>query len=191
MSRTIDWSSAPEWANVVIAASLGTMYWAEQYGGRSRCIRVQRRQPGVEAAANMTGDHKWTLVESRPIETVEPASWNGEGLPPVGMVCEDGIPHISGPGGETRCVIWIEGCVVAYHDIKGKTYAWFAEDDGFYPPGMFEFRPIKTAEQIAAEERSAAIDEMVKTFYQGNTVVGGADGFIALYNAGYRKVEQP
>ncbi|MNE98933.1 hypothetical protein D3C81_1180680 [compost metagenome] len=53
-----------------------------------------------------------------------------------------------------------------------------------------KFRPIRTPEQIAAEERSAAICEM-------STVVGAPlskltvpEVLEALYDAGYRKVER-
>jgi hypothetical protein len=49
------------------------------------------------------------------------------------------------------------------------------------------FRPIKTAEQIAAEERLQAIDEMQRdSGWQGK---GGGCPFAALYDKGYRKPE--
>ena len=88
--------------------------------------------------------------------------WSGpeDGLPPVGFRCEAGIPHTSGPDNEVS-IIWIEGSVIAYYEIKGSTYAWFAEDDGFYPPAALEFRAIKTPEQIAAEKRESAIRELM------------------------------
>lgn len=81
-------------------------------------------------------------------------------MPPVGFRCEAGIPHTSGPDNE-RSIIWIEGGVIAYHEVNGKTYAWFAEDDGFYPPAILEFRAIKTPEQIAASARETAIRELM------------------------------
>lgn len=115
-------------------------------------------------------------------------AWDGSGLPPVGVVCEAGIPHVNGPNNETRSVIWIEGRVIAYHAIKDKTYAWFAEDDGFYPPGVFEFRPIRTPEQIAAEERAAEIEEM-RNIYAGSSETTISSGMSALYDAGYRKTD--
>jgi hypothetical protein len=49
------------------------------------------------------------------------------------------------------------------------------------------FRPIKTAEQIAAEERLQAIDEMQRdSGWQGK---GGGCPFASLYDKGYRKPE--
>ena len=88
--------------------------------------------------------------------------WSGpqDGLPPVGFRCEAGIPHTSGQDNEAS-IIWIEGRVIAYFEVKGNTYAWFAEDDGFYPPAVLEFRAIKTAEQLAAEQRETAIREIM------------------------------
>lgn len=113
--------------------------------------------------------------------------WNGDGLPPVGAVCEAGIPHVSGLKNETISVIWIECRVIAYHVINGKTYAWIAEDDGFYAPGIFEFRPIRAPEQIEADERDRSISEMREIW--NFAASSGADPFIALHSAGYRKFE--
>ena len=49
------------------------------------------------------------------------------------------------------------------------------------------FRPIKTAEQIAAEERGEAIEEMVEMLIMhGKTLRGD---MCVLYDAGYRKTE--
>ena len=112
-------------------------------------------------------------------------SWSGEGLPPVGVVCEAATPHTSGPNNE-RSFIWIEGSVIAYYEIKGKTYAWFSEDEGFYPPAVLEFRPIRTTEQSAADERVAAVDEMVKACPHPDSTSTCVD-CAALYDADYRK----
>ena len=183
----IDWSKAPVWANAVIASQDGQEFYVSQWGGISARQRIGYSWADSDASADMIEPHDWVLVTTRQGE------WAGEGLPPVGTVCEAGIQHVSGPNNETRSVIWIEGHVIAYHAIKDKTYAWFAEDDGFYPPGVFEFRPIRTPEQIAAEERDAASIELAG-------ILSGHDQHIAvrdiemakyLYDAGYRKQVQP
>lgn len=179
MSSTIDWSKAPEWANAVVVSLDGALFWVEQFGGISKRQRFGHESPDI-SVAKMTGGHGWNLVAERP---TEPAPWNGECLPPVGTVCE----MYWGSGRWRRAEVFAHkpnanGGVDALVEVDG---------DWSYSTNPSSFRPLKTAEQIAAEERSAAVDEMMKTFYQGNTVVGGADGFIALYNAGYRKVEQP
>ena len=145
MSEQIDWSKAPE--------------GADKYNTHNDLFYKGER-PDLQVFMN----EQWkpsAIIKSNELFVYRPAatSWSGEGLPPVGAVCEAGIPHTSGASGESRSIVWIEGRVIAYHEINGRQYAWFAEDDdGFYPPGVFEFRPIRTPEQIAADEREAAIE---------------------------------
>lgn len=103
-------------------------------------------------------------------------SWDGQGLPPVGTVCE-----------------WHESDGWAYTESKVVAYT----DDGLFvcmqKPGRrpevlridnCEFRPIRTPEQIAAEEREKAVGDMAMSIqgvpYQYPTLY-------ALYDAGYRK----
>lgn len=105
--------------------------------------------------------------------------WNGDGLPPVGTVCE-----------YKRGSKWEKVEVFAVKpNVNGSTSALFTYECGTWTacaePSFF--RPIRTPEQIAAEEREQAIAEMAKT-------VRGATGFginlaarAALYDAGYRK----
>lgn len=169
----IDWSKAPE----------GAMCYVHDWGF-FKCEHgewwvsqgaVWQRTP-YSSPANFSwfGNVVWRGKE-----------WNGEGLPPVGVRCEAAIPHTSGPDNE-RSFIWIEGSVIAYYEIKGKTYAWFAEDDGFYPPNVLEFRPIRTPEQIAADEQNKAVAEMMTHVVHATPI-----DCELLYRAGYRKQEQP
>ena len=155
MSEQIDWSKAPEWAKKHgLSGAFKSPVWLDD----EKYTYVDGQQDGKEffyADACTYAAKDFYQVSERPATQ----SWSGEGLPPVGVVCEAAIPHTSGPGNE-RSFIWIEGSVIAYYEIKGKTYAWFAEDDGFYPPAVLEFRPIRTPEQIAADEREAAIKEL-------------------------------
>lgn len=96
-------------------------------------------------------------------------------FPPVGVRCEAAIPHDSGADNE-RSFIWVEGSVIAYCAIKGATYAWFAEDDGFYPPSVLEFRPIKTDKEKAIDAADAVIRK---------TLSAADDAALnALYDAG-------
>lgn len=93
-----------------------------------------------------------------PGELIErPAAWNGEGLPPVGTVCE----HF----GTADHTDWIEVQVIGhgharFHDVaffeylagtKGYTVSYSTANN---------FRALRTAEQIAAEERKKAINEL-------------------------------
>lgn len=80
--------------------------------------------------------------------------WNGEGLPPIGTVCEV-APKCQGciwqkveiayMGNEYFVVVCPErGCEESRRHVHG-----------------YQFRPIRTPEQIAAEERDAAIEQMI------------------------------
>jgi hypothetical protein len=54
-----------------------------------------------------------------------------------------------------------------------------------------DFRPIRTPEQIAAEEREKAIDAMNKLVGDIEKIPTWRDALAALYDAGYRKTEAP
>ena len=92
------------------------------------------------------------------------ATWTGEGLPPVGTVCElksaskftEGTRLDEFPAG-TRMLVGgranFGGHDVAVVCVEGRHFC------GTIIPEML--RPIRTQEQIAAEERKSAIDELV------------------------------
>ncbi|WP_162599254.1 hypothetical protein [Pseudomonas aeruginosa] len=125
--------------------------------------------------------------EARPQE-----AWEGQGLPPVGTLCEWHGPNSDGPDGW----VYTESNVVAY------------TDDGLFicmqKPGCWpvvqridncEFRPLRTPEQIAAEEREKAVQEMLALDeYPHGQDRGGmmsrADFCRVLYDAGYRRQEE-
>ena len=176
----IDWAKAPEWADKYgVAGSKALHCW---YSDKQYAYISDPKEVFIFSNFDTFSRHikDFTTIEARP----SPA-WSGEGLPPVGLRCEAAIPHTCGPDNE-RSFIWIEGSVIAYYEIKGKTYAWFAEDDGFYPPNALEFRPIRTPEQIAADEREAAIHEIAVAMDWHPT--RSAKSLAAMvYDAGYRK----
>jgi len=104
-------------------------------------------------------------------------SWSGKGLPPVGVVCE--VYH-DGDWYETK-IIGIDtddgSCVFKTHGDYDTPY------DGFVSASSF--RPIRTPEQIAADEREAAVSAMLAECHAGSS----RDTFLMqqLYDAGYRK----
>lgn len=115
--------------------------------------------------------------------------WSGEGLPPVGTVCEiaASTPH--------QTVSWPEG-------TKVKIYANFTDDRGIELAAFVDaigsvggvavakcFRPIRTPEQIAAEEREKAVIEMLARSNSCETIPRRMCE--AIYDAGYRLQEQP
>lgn len=99
--------------------------------------------------------------------------WTGEGLPPVGshVVVHDDGSLIYGQGESGEVLAHVDGCAVIRMS---------------YGLGCFLPRCLRTTEQIAAEEKAAAIKEMQR-------VVGSLnlEPFQCLYDAGYRKQTAP
>lgn len=110
-----------------------------------------------------------------------PEIWNGEGLPPVGTVCE-----------YNRQGVWSEGTVVALvggRFVRHQAIVQMA-DDWNYEGDPSRFRPIRTAEQIAAEKECAEIKEIaIATGLRAGA--GQMEVARALYKAGYRKQVRP
>jgi len=134
-----------------------------------------------ESAWYWQGEHV-----SGPIEVLKTATWNGpeDGLPPVGTVCR--VVKKSGEDAplDTDCTIVahvMNGSREVAVFTRGKPYEMYA---GLALTNCF--RPIRTAEQLAAEERDRAIAAIQKA--------SGGDGLppitythaAKLYNAGAR-----
>jgi len=87
---------------------------------------------------------------SQPVKAAVPAAWNGpeDGLPPVGLEFEWRYA-----GGD-----WKKGEAL----YIGRVYAVLksADSEQHYYLQDMQFRPIRTAEQLAAEEREAQIRKM-------------------------------
>ena len=136
-----------------------------------------------------SGEVEYGYVDSLLFELVEPAKdvWDGKGLPPVGTVCEYRI----GTGTWFKCEIKY---ILKGIDGDIQEFVIFCPHLGFdqyVHTGDFTtactFRPIRTPEQVAAEERENGIKAMAKILG-----VVACDDFVAataLYDAGYRKVE--
>lgn len=110
-----------------------------------------------------------------------PWEWNGEGLPPVGTVCQGRLRNRLGEED------WFE-CAVLVHHRTLNHCAGVLSEDGMHLGWCSEFRPIRTAEQIAAEEREKVIIEMARAIMPGQVCAGVADMERAerLYDHGYR-----
>lgn len=92
-----------------------------------------------------------------PLPQPKSLKWNGEGLPPVGAVCE----HF-GTADHTN---WIEVKVIGHGHVRHHDVAFFEYMTGTkgYTVSYSthtNFRPLRTPEQIAAEEHQAAISEL-------------------------------
>ena len=136
----IDWSKAPEGAQYW-RKSLQCWYMAD--GGRAHVFRASsgRWDRSTEFDAR-------TIEESPDIvKRPSSAAWNGEGLPPVNARCE----YIDSDGQ------WIKCEVVAHRNNAAVIL------DDHYECALVvsgELRPIRTPEQIAAEERERAVDAL-------------------------------
>lgn len=113
--------------------------------------------------------------------------WNGEGLPPIGLVCEVDNPHE--PGEWHECTILVhDGEIAVFGCCNGYPYVY----DG---QSADSFRPIRTPEQIAADERlhkiSNACTAIARTLDQfASDIPGGAAAravIEAMIDAGYKR----
>lgn len=118
-------------------------------------------------------------------------AWSGEGNPPQGILCEYSIGEPSWFPCEIRYVLDCDhdpdadgwGAVIWCPHLEKEQFAG----------RHFKFRAVRTPEQIAADEREAAVEEMLLLDpYLPNTTLGmmsRADFCRTLHDAGYRKVE--
>lgn len=168
------WKGAPEGATGYLPES-GAWYavWVKEAGN---IFFTWLASGDTEWDEDDTFDEVLKFLIRRPI--TQP--WTGDGLPPVGTVC-DVTPHNTIWG---FSVVDTYGCtVLAYHD----DFVWV--DIG--TPGVpvatridkVDFAPIKTHAQIAAEERDAAIEE-IEDMIAGFSYRKCAE---LVYDAGYRK----
>ena len=185
--KKIDWSEAPADATHYLRLREDSGEWFDTFwridsdGHASMAWRV-----GTVTAFS----HVFIGTEDRDLLIPRPTTWTGTGLPPVGTVCEVREPE-KFPG--VAFADWSQCTVVAHNtgssgapqvctiDCCGDFAIFYPTDDGT------EFRPIRTPEQIAAEEREKTLKDMHRVFHAG--IARDGHGFKALYDEDYRKVE--
>jgi len=174
MNEQIDWGNAPEWATKHGLIGMGRQpIWFN----KSEYTYVNGQQGGRVFLFDGPGYPIAGVVDATERPTTP--SWSGEGLPPVGVVCE--VEYDDGRQ------IWHEAEVI-YHKKDGPRIAaaMLIGDGRDKLVWVSQFRPIRTPEQIAADEREAAVDAMVKACpYPGSTST--RLDCESLYSAGYRK----
>lgn len=79
--------------------------------------------------------------------------WDGDGLPPVGVDCEVENEVLGGWDHAEK--------ILAHSSINGKDVAVFQRGDLIAYSRAGSFRPTRTAEQVAAEEREKARTEVL------------------------------
>lgn len=118
--------------------------------------------------------------ESQNVARIE---WDGEGFPPAGTTCELRVKN-GGWGNASIKYMSKTQCVWLWINENPDQIEYSRE------PWKMEFRQIRTPEQIAQQERQAAIEEMDAVF-SSNFEGHRKDGLQALYDAGYRKQVAP
>ena len=174
----VDWSKAPEGATHwepesdewyspwMMLNDEGWHWWPSSSVGWMKC-RTTMNEIRVRA-----------MIPRHP-------AWNGEGLPPAGTVCE--AFYMGSPQGVVT-VRYSGECMILWSDDRQSEQCGCAEH--------YIFRPIRTPEQIAAEERENEIKKMRKIATAAWRFAQDGDDWLdviceALYDAGYRKQEQP
>ncbi len=146
----IDWSKAPEGATHCLPEQNRRNIW-------------RRRCPDNHQAWEAWVDGEWITVA--PCVRSEgyiarQEAWSGEGLPPAGAVCEiaASTPYLS-----IRHPVGARVKVYAnFTDDRGIELAAFVDEAGKVAGVCTArcFRPIRTPEQIAADERKAKIFDL-------------------------------
>ncbi|QPZ69378.1 hypothetical protein [Pseudomonas aeruginosa] len=173
---SIDWSTAPEgathWEPKSYYFAEG---WMRKVGNEwSFWSEVSESWVRGTLTCNVSGERE-AKFEARPQE-----SWDGQGLPPVGTVCEYKYTH------------WPEyhKCEIRYISAASLIVYDHGQEQYYRTCDML-FRPVRTLEQIAAEEREKAALEMA-ALMSGHED-RSKDCFKVLgeilYDAGYRRQE--
>ncbi|HEP7907062.1 TPA: hypothetical protein ACRMT7_006019 [Pseudomonas aeruginosa] len=181
---SIDWSKAPEGATHW--EPKGTEFgegWMKKVGNEwSYWLEGSEVWAGVWADCFVSAEREATF-EPRPQDP-----WSGQGLPPVGTVCIV-EPHntmwgFSSTSGHERKIL-------AYYG----EYVWLGRAETPLETTRIDkvdFRPIRTPEQIAAQEREKAIDAMLDLdppHESGFGMTSRRQFCEVLFDAGYRRQE--
>ncbi|WP_033997134.1 hypothetical protein [Pseudomonas paraeruginosa] len=178
---SIDWTKAPEGATHWEPKSY---YFAEGWMrkvGNEWSFWSEASESWVRGTltCNVSAEREATF-EARPQEP-----WNGQGLPPVGTVCEYKYTH------------WPEyhKCEIRYISAASLIVYDHGQEQYYRTCDML-FRPLLTPEQIATEERESAATSLYLTLWPHDTLhecePGNPkmDACLRAIDAGYRRQEE-
>lgn len=188
----------PDGAKSVIYGDFGSAAYFDMGAGYRDCMHLDDRdQDQVGAGVHIVTHAEWQEARDALMSKKSGAEtfandyvdanksrytkeWSGEGLPPVGTVCEHKHLHD-----------WKKVEVFAVKpNYNGSQTALFTYESGCWggcaEPSLF--RPIRTPEQIEAEDRKRVEEEIQRICVDGEN--NGVPFFKALFEAGYRKQEQ-
>lgn len=175
--KEVDWGKAPEGATHYCMHPASTYRWLKD---SPLSYYDEELDKWVKYISDFGAPHISDSVE-KPNET-----WDGVGLPPVGTICmlnegRDMNAYYAHHAGKKLKIVAhttsSKGDILAVYMVIG-------EDEFHGLTNNHNFKPIKTPEQIAAEERIEKIDEMIKVVKEFDTYSEVCE---ALYDAGYRK----
>lgn len=173
---SIDWTKAPEGANK--AGFTGPDNYLQFY-------RIPGRFGDYDYWSEKRGwcGNDFPTCANHLFERPAKVEWDGQGLPPVGTVCIV-EPHntmwgFSSTSGHERKIL-------AYYG----EYVWLGHAETPLETTRIDkvdFRPIRTPEQIAADERSKECDRIFAILLSVGQKGNMAE---AIYDAGYRRQEE-
>lgn len=169
---SIDWTKAPEGANK--AGFTGPDNYLQFY-------RIPGRFGDYDYWSEKRGwcGNDFPTCANQLFERPAKVEWDGQGLPPVGTVCE--YRHMIWPEYRSCEIRYIsEESLVAYDDAQ----------EQFYRTCDMLFRPVRSPEQIAAEDREKAINQMISDAGYVDPKIGTFVAMRNLYDAGYRRQEE-
>ncbi|MDI4168213.1 hypothetical protein QK414_35355 [Pseudomonas aeruginosa] len=179
---SIDWSKAPEgathWEPTGPEFHEG---WMRKVGDKWSYWLEGSKVWGLSGPACCVSAEREATFEARPQET-----WDGQGLPPVGTVCIV-EPHNTMWGFSSTS--GYERKILAYYG----EYVWLGHAETPLETTRIDkvdFRPIRSPEQIAAEERSKECDRIFVILSSVEREGNRSDMAEALYDAGYRRQEE-
>lgn len=172
----IDWDKEPKAVGALVAKISNIHYPNIEFVSEFHTFGCMFRGTSCEGQTLSASNDCWDWIP-RPVP-----AWSGEGLPPVGMVCE--VDGSAGPTGFAPCVILYSSQDVTVWKYAASDLGQPSEVEHWAAYGEREFRPIRTPEQIAAEARREALAEMTYN-HENDTLIAWA---IYLYDTlGYRK----
>lgn len=179
----IDWSKAPEGATHYYVGS--PQPWRDCSGETWRWFSCAGEW---EKSSQLSAHLMRHEVSGRLIPRPAGQSWTGEGLPPVGAFCEAEI--YDGKG----MLVWAESVIIHHHPHHDNSAA-IAHGNGQLLAWASKFRPIRTPEQIAEEERKLQREQLAYLIagYMGFDDPRETDTKLAAYifDHDYRKKVAP
>lgn len=174
----IDWSKAPEDATHAGNSPYekGVVTWFKGISdpaSRNHFMNAGSMNAWAISSENLSA---WDLIE-RPKKQ---DAWDGSGKPPIGIECEVRFNDV-----------WSICKTLAYHQVSDTAVAVHFLDGSNSLFWCAKFRPIKTTEHLAEEEKIATIAEMravvIAATARKRATIAECTATVALYDAGYRK----